>query len=212
MSETNNNSRLEAFCDGVFAIAITLLIIEIKIPPISSVHTRAELWMAFAHELPAWFAFLLSFTFILISWVNHSHTFQLVGKSSSKFIYANGLLLLSVVLVPFITAAVAEYISAAESGLAQPAIVLYCAVILLNNIAWNLILYTCMFSESLLKPGVNIKKIKKQALYIRYGLVLYGVIFSLSFWFPLTAFTIMSLSVVMWLIQGIAIKKENMIM
>jgi hypothetical protein len=69
-----------------------------------------------------------------------------------------------------------------------------------------------MFSESLLKPGVNIKKIKKQALYIRYGLVLYGVIFSLSFWFPLTAFTIMSLSIVMWLIQGIAIKKENMIM
>jgi uncharacterized membrane protein len=212
MSETNSNSRLEAFCDGVFAIAITLLIIEIKIPPISSVHTRAELWMAFAHELPAWFAFLLSFTFILISWVNHSHTFRLVGKSSSKFIYANGLLLLSVVLVPFITAAVAEYISAAKSGLAQPAIVLYCAVILLNNIAWNLIIYTCMFSQSLLKPGVNIKKIKKQALYIRYGLVLYGVIFSLSFWFPLTAFTIMSLSIVMWLIQGIAIKKENMIM
>ena len=212
MSETNNNSRLEAFCDGVFAIAITLLIIEIKIPPISSVHTRAELWRAFAHELPAWFAFLLSFTFILISWVNHSHTLQLVGKSSSKFTYANGLLLLSVVLVPFITAAVAEYISAAESGLAQPAIVLYCAVILLNNIAWNLILYTSMFSESLLKPGLNIKKIKKQALYTRYGLVLYGFIFSLSFWFPLTAFTIISLSVVMWLIQGISIKKENMIM
>jgi uncharacterized membrane protein len=211
MSETNSNSRLEAFCDGVFAIAITLLIIEIKIPPINSVHTRAELWMAFAHELPAWFAFLLSFTFILISWVNHSHTFQLVGKSSSKFTYANGLLLLSVVLVPFITAAVAEYICATESGLAQPAIVLYCAVILLNNIAWNLVLYTCIFSESLLKSGVNFKNIKKQALYTRYGFVLYSFIFSLSFWFPLSAFTIMSLSVVMWLIQGIVIKKENMI-
>ena len=84
MSETNPNSRLEAFCDGVFAIAITLLIIEIKVPPISSVHTRGELWMAFAHDLPAWFAFLLSFSFILISWVNHSHVFKLIGRSSSN--------------------------------------------------------------------------------------------------------------------------------
>ncbi len=209
MSETNTNSRLEAFCDGVFAIAITLLIIDIKVPPINSVHTRRELWMAFAHELPGLFAFLLSFTYILITWVNHSRAFKLISRSSNKFIYANGLLLLSVVLVPFTTAAVAEYLSTAENSLAQPAIVLYCGVILLNNIAWNLIFYACIFSESLLKPNVNIKKAKKQAIFPRYGFVLYGFILILSFWFPLTAFTIMSLSFVMWVVTGIALKEEN---
>jgi len=91
MTETNPNARLEAFCDGIFAIAITLLIIEIKVPLISTVHTKAELWKAFAHELPSWFAFLLSFIILLVSWVGHWHTFKLIGRSSPKFTYANGL-------------------------------------------------------------------------------------------------------------------------
>src|SRR5258708_33737492 len=120
MTETNPNYRLEAFCDGIFAIAITLLIIEIKVPPINTVHTKAELWMAFAQELPAWSAFLLSFIVLLVTWVGHWHTFKLIGKSSPTFTYANGLLMLSVVLVPFITAAFAEYLSIAGPHFREP--------------------------------------------------------------------------------------------
>src|ERR1700741_492657 len=211
MTETNPNTRLEAFCDGIFAIAITLLILDIKIPPLNTVHTKAELWMAFAHDLPSWLAFLLSFIVLLVTWVGHWHILKLVGKSSPKFTYANGLLMLTVVLVPFITAAVAEYLKGGDSDLAQPAITLYCAVILLNNIAWNLILYICLFSESLVKPNVNIKKVKKQATYSRYIFILYVCTFILSFWFPLIALTIMALSFVSWLVQGIAFKEERMI-
>jgi len=212
MSETNPNFRLEAFCDGIFAIAITLLIIEIKVPPVDTVHTKAELWKAFAHELPSWFAFLLSFIVLLVTWVGHWHTFKLIGRSSPKFTYANGLLMLSVVLVPFITAAVAEYLNSADRDLAQPAVTLYCAVILLNNFAWNLIHHVYLFSEALVKPSVNIKKAKKQAVYSRYMFVLYAFTFILSFWFPLTSFTIIALTFVMWLVQGIAIKEEKMAM
>jgi uncharacterized membrane protein len=210
MPETNPNTRLEAFCDGIFAIAITLLILEIKVPPISTVHTKTELWEAFAHELPSWLAFLLSFIVLLVTWVGHWHTFKLIGKSSPKFTYANGLLMLSVVLVPFITAAVAEYLQSADSDLAQPAITLYCAVILLNNIAWNLIFYIYLFAEVLVKPSVNIEKARKQTVTSRYVLVLYAFTFILSFWFPLIAFTIIALSFIIWLVQGIAIKEEKM--
>jgi uncharacterized membrane protein len=210
MTETNPNTRLEAFCDGIFAFAITLLIIDIKIPPLSTVHAKAELWTAFAREFPSWLAFLLSFIVLFVTWVGHWHTFKLIGRSSPKFTYANGLLMLSVVLVPFITAAVAEYINCANSDLAQPAVTLYCAVILLNNFAWNLIHHIYLFSEALAKPSVNIKKAKKQAVYSRYMFVLYGFTFILSFWFPLVSFTIIALSFVMWLVQGIAIKEEKM--
>ena len=79
MAETNPNSRLEAFCDGVFAIALTLLIIDIKIPSTTEIHTNAEFWLALKHMLPSIFAFILSFVIILISWVNH-HASLKIGQ------------------------------------------------------------------------------------------------------------------------------------
>ena len=52
MAESNVNSRLEAFCDGVFAIALTLLIIDIKIPPSETIKTASDVWLALLHLLP----------------------------------------------------------------------------------------------------------------------------------------------------------------
>src|SRR5258708_28579722 len=102
MAEANANSRLEAFSDGVFAIAITLLIIDVKLPTESFAST-AELWRALRHLTPIVFAFVLSFGVILITWVNHHATLELVNRSSASFIYANGFLLLTVAFVPFPT-------------------------------------------------------------------------------------------------------------
>src|SRR2546430_9492440 len=110
MAETNSNTRLEAFCDGVFAIALTLLIIDIKIPSTEHIDNTADFWLALKHLAPSIFTFVLSFAIILITWVNHHNIFKLVHKSSAKFIYANGLLLLSVVFLPFPTALMGEYI------------------------------------------------------------------------------------------------------
>jgi uncharacterized membrane protein len=72
------NARLEAFCDGVFAIALTLLIIDVRIPATTEIHTSADLWRALGHLLPSVFAFLLSFGIIFISWVNHRVALQVV--------------------------------------------------------------------------------------------------------------------------------------
>ena len=74
MEEKNSNARLEAFCDGVFAIALTLLIIDIKIPSTQNIKTTDEFWLALKHLTPSVFAFLLSFITILITWVNHHAT------------------------------------------------------------------------------------------------------------------------------------------
>jgi uncharacterized membrane protein len=73
MTETSPNSRLEAFCDGVFAIALTLLIIDIKIPSTAVIHDTTDFWLALKHIAPSICAFLLSFTIILITWVNQSY-------------------------------------------------------------------------------------------------------------------------------------------
>ena len=108
MADAHPNTRLEAFCDGVFAIALTLLIIDIKIPSSEVIGTTREMWLALRHLTPSILAFVVSFAIILITWVNHHAAFKLVNKSSASFMYANGFLLLSVVFLPFPTALVGD--------------------------------------------------------------------------------------------------------
>lgn len=79
MTEPHPNTRLEAFCDGVFATALTLLIIDLKIPASEGIGTTRDLWFALGHLGPSIFAFVLSFVIILITWVNHHASIQ-VGE------------------------------------------------------------------------------------------------------------------------------------
>src|SRR6516164_2139162 len=101
MTDPHPNTRLEAFCDGVFAIALTLLIIDIKIPASEGIRSTLELWFALKPLRPSLFAFVLSFAIILITWVNHHRFLRVVNKSSGSFVYANSFLLMTVVLMPF---------------------------------------------------------------------------------------------------------------
>src|SRR5262245_37723706 len=131
----NPNVRLEAFCDGVFAIAMTLLIIDIKLPAAEHIGSTADFWHALHHLAPAIYAFLLSFTIIFITWVNHHGALKLVHKSSGRFIYANGCLLLTVVFIPFPTALLGEFVG---RSFAAPAVVLYNGVLAAQSIGWIL--------------------------------------------------------------------------
>lgn len=107
------NARLNAFCDGVFAIALTLLIVDIKVPPPEGSASTAELWRALGREAPAVFAFLLSFAIVLVTWVSHHGILKLVRESSACFIYANGLLLLTVVATPFSASLLGAFVATA---------------------------------------------------------------------------------------------------
>src|SRR5258708_3415837 len=110
MAEANPNSRLEAFCDGVFAIALTLLILDVKIPSTEKINNTPGFWLALKNIVPSIVAFVLSFIIILITWVNHHAYLRSVNKWSPSFIYANGFLLLTVVFIPFPTALLGQYI------------------------------------------------------------------------------------------------------
>lgn len=135
MAEPNPNSRLEAFCDGVFAIALTLLIIDIKVPSTREINSTAEFWLALKHIAPSIFAFVLSFTIILITWVNHHASLKLINNSSPSFIYANGFLLLTVVFIPFPTSLLGEYI---VTDHAAPAVILYNSTLVVQALGWTL--------------------------------------------------------------------------
>ena len=124
------NARLETFCDGVFAIAITLLILEIKVPPLDSVHSVADLWRDVGKLWPSFFALSLSFMIILISWLGHHNLLKAIDKTSSQFLLANGYFLFTLILMPFSTAFMAEYL---DTSYAQPGIVVYCLNALVHN-------------------------------------------------------------------------------
>src|SRR5688572_1079277 len=96
-----NKGRIEAFSDGVLAIIITIMVLELKVPHEASLHALAEL-------LPVFTSYLLSFIFIGIYWGNHHHLFHTVHHVNSKIIWSNMGLLFCLSLIPFTTAWMGE--------------------------------------------------------------------------------------------------------
>ncbi len=206
MTETISNSRLEAFCDGVFAIALTLLIIDVKIPSTTEINNTADLWHALKHITPSIFAFLLSFCIILITWVNHHNHLKLIHRSCNSFLYANGFLLLTVVFIPFPTSLQGEYLLTDH---AAPAVILYNAVLALQAIGWILISRTAVINH-LGKSEKATRQINKNGSFGYFAFILYTLCAIIAFWFPLTVAIFTTATWIFWLIVGINMKHEEM--
>jgi len=207
MAEKSEHARLEAFCDGVFAIAITLLILEIKIPPIGSSHTTREFWRRLLEDWPSWFGFALSFMIIFVAWVNHHDVFKIISKSSPPFTYANGFMLFSVVVVPFSTGLMSEYLT---TDLAQPAISVYCFSILTHNLSWVLFGRAAMYPVSLFKDREShnfyVKKIYRSS---QVAFLFYALLCMLSFWLPFVSMVIMTVSWLYWVFTTLVINPKQ---
>ena len=102
------SKRLEALSDGIFAIAATILVLEIRVPEIE-VDSSSHMIHALIDVLPSFVAFVLSFLNILIFWVNHDSIGKVITRFDSKLTYMNIIFLLFISLVPFTTAFVSRY-------------------------------------------------------------------------------------------------------
>ncbi len=161
-------SRVEAFSDGVFAIALTLLILEIRVPHATPDHT---LWAGLVALWPSYVAFVLSFFVVLVMWVNHHELLRLARTVGYPFLFANGLLLLSVTFVPFPTAILAQYLATAD---AKVAVAFYCGSFLVNSLAWNL-LFATIVRGRLLRPDIDAATIVRVRRAYVFGPVVYAV-------------------------------------
>jgi uncharacterized membrane protein len=103
-----STNRLEAFSDGVFAIAITLLVLEIAVPEAG----EGGLWHALTNEWPSFAAFAVSFLVIGIIWINHHGVIDHLQRTNRTLLYLNLLLLFCIAFIPFPTALLAEYLDA----------------------------------------------------------------------------------------------------
>jgi len=134
-------ARVEAFSDGIFGIAMTLLILEFRVPPLpqGAEDGRRQLMLGLLHLWPSGVAFLLSFGTILIMWVNHHGLFKHAHGADNRLLFANGFLMLIVTFVPFPTAVLAEYL---DRRAANVAATFYCATFVLVSISYNLLLWS----------------------------------------------------------------------
>ncbi|MEK6374390.1 MAG: TMEM175 family protein [Acidobacteriota bacterium] len=125
-------TRLEAFSDGIFAIAITLLILEFRAP---EAHNARDLTRALTAQWPSYGGYVLSFLIIGIMWANHSHIFRLIKRADHTVGMINLVLMMTIAFLPYPTSVLARHIgNAATRG---PATLFYSASILITAIPWS---------------------------------------------------------------------------
>ena len=96
-------------CDGIFAIVLTLLILEIKVPHLEHDHSPAMLFEALKGILPKFIAWVISFFTVMVMWVNHHRIFESIKKIDQKFFWLNANLMLWISFYPFPTALMGDY-------------------------------------------------------------------------------------------------------
>ncbi len=177
-SDEKETGRIEAFSDGVFGIAITLLVLDIKVPKVADIHPPLTLAGALLHQWPVYVSYVLSFATVLIMWANHHRMFRLIRRSNHVFLMLNGLLLMFITLVPFPTALLAEHISQPGGSTAAAVYSGMCVCIaLLYNVVWR---YAAL-NGRLLARGHNREAAATITSQYRFGPALYLVAFVLAF-------------------------------
>lgn len=101
--------RLILFSDAVFAIAITLLIIEIKVPHFEGQFTDADIAHRLVHQIPEWIGFFISYWVVGIYWIGHHRMFGYVIRYDNKLTFLNLLFLMTIVIMPFSSALYSQY-------------------------------------------------------------------------------------------------------
>jgi len=167
-------TRLDAFSDGVFAIAITLLVIEIHVPKVE--HGLAA---ALAGQWPVYLAYVASFIIIGIWWANHHELFEHFVKSDHLLMLLNTLHLMSIAFLPFATAVIAEYATKGTQD-ALVSVLLYSGTLLFAAITYNLVWHYAV-RAGLLRPGLAPEYVERRHLMGAASASVYVVAVAASF-------------------------------
>jgi uncharacterized membrane protein len=179
-------SRLEAFSDGVIAVAITLLVFDLKVPVV----TPRGLGHPLAHRWPSYLAYGISFVSIGIMWVNHHTLFDKVTTVDRTLLFANLGLLLGIATLPFSTSVAAAWLRTGSN--ARIGVVLYCATLLVVSSVFTLLWIYLGRHPDLLdehhRAALEVS-VRRSAV----GPVAYAIATALAFVTPVPAFAVCGL-------------------
>ena len=159
--------------------------------------TNSQLFTSLMNLWPSYFAFLLSFAAVLIMWINHHGFFKYLKTINSRFLYANGFLLLMVTFIPFPTAVLAEHIN---SPAANVSAAFYCGAMVLVSIAFNVLWFTTAYKRALVKVEISDSLIIKIRNAYFFGFFVYLTSFIISFFYALVGILICISLWIFWII------------
>ena len=186
-----DRDRLTAFTDGVIAVIITIMVLELKAPHGTDLHALLEQW-------PSFLSYLLSFIYVGIYWNNHHHFFQLTPEVNGAILWANLHLLFWLSLVPFATSWVGENGFAAGPAAAYGAVLLMCAIAFYHHGARH---RGAQGADSPLKQAIG-RDLKGKLSPFVY---LSGV--ALAFYTPAISYALYAFVAAMWLVPDRRVEK-----
>ena len=181
MGDHWGTGRMEAFSDGVFAIAITLLILEISVPE----SAFEDLWSGIAHQWPSYLAYVTSFLTIGGIWAAHHGIFRRLAYANQRLMMLNLLLLMAVSFLPFPTKLMAEAIH--DEGAARTSVIFYGGTLLVISILLSALWGSVTLDRHVLRPDVGDDEIKAIALATTPNIGLYVVMIALAVFAPRVA-------------------------
>ena len=191
-----DRSRLEAFSDGVFAVAITLLALDLTVAGPTG---HGSLTDQLHDKWPAFLAFLISFFMIGIIWVNHHVLVRSITKVDRTLLFLNLVLLLFVVLIPFATATEADYFPG-NDGSARLAMVLYAGVFLGMSVGFSAIFEWTLHGQRVYQPLPPERHWRARARFVGGGLV-YVVAIIVATFNAVAAFVLIALTAVYYIAE-----------
>jgi len=198
----DDTGRLETFADGVMAIAITLLILEVHVPQTAG----RSLGTALARQWPSYAGFLVSFLTIGIIWVNHHHMFKLIARSNHAFLMLNVVFLMTICVLPFPTALVADYVRNPDGR--TVATVVYGGVMTAIAIMFNVVWRYAATNHRLMVPGISDEALAKMSRNYLVGPVVYGTATLVAFAEPYISLGVFAALAVYWLLPGTGPRAE----
>lgn len=186
-----HKNRLEAFRDGVIAILITIMVLELKVPHGTGFEDLKPL-------IPVFCSYSLSFIYLAIYWNNHHHLFQVTQKVSGKILWANMNLLFWLSLFPFGTAWLAE------NRLEFAPVAFYGGVLAMAGFAYYILSQTLISEHG---SSSSIAKAIGSDFKGKLSVVIYGIAITTAFWNTFIALTLYVVVAIIWLIPDRRIEK-----
>ncbi len=187
-----NKTRLETFCDGVIAIIITIMVLEMKVP-------HGSEWNDLKGLLPVFLSYVMSFIYLGIYWGNHHHLMHAITKVTSGIIWSNLNLLFWLSLIPFSTAWMGE------NHFANNTVALYSVSLLMPALAWY-ILQSLVIKHQLHPAEFEIAH-RKQNRKGQISLICYLLSIVFSFIYPIVSGVFIVGVALMWIIPDKNIEK-----